>query len=69
MSTVQVTNWFSPNVKPVRKGIYEILGTQWAYWNGKNWSNTVTQLDYEHRDVIFSQVSNYQNRVWRGITM
>ena len=69
----QMTPWFPPHIKPVRKGVYEIKYTgkgphesyMWATWDGVKWSVGSYKLsDDNHKDFY---VAN-QKKFWRGFT-
>lgn len=48
MQNNKLTPWFPPDVKPVRKGIYEIktpFGQRYSTWLGNKWSYWSADLD------------------------
>ena len=67
----QMTPWFPPHIKPVRKGVYEVKFTPkglyesyfYAMWNGKRWSRVAT---YEEMKRFHSNFDALQNKYWRG---
>jgi len=71
----KMTNWFPPHIKPVRKGVYQIMytGVGWsesqdhlyATWNGLRWSSA----SWKKRDDYHKQFyGSIQNKYWRGFT-
>ena len=70
----KMTNWFSPRIKPVRKGVYQIKywktqspesTAMYATWNGVSWSIGSYKLsDGNHKDFYGAN----QNKFWRGFT-
>jgi hypothetical protein len=55
------TDWYSGDVKPVRKGLYErkysVAQAMLDYWDGQRWR-------YGQRDMAALN----QHRAWRGLT-
>jgi hypothetical protein len=66
----KMTPWFPPQIKPVRKGVYQAkLGDDgdicYAAWNGKRWS----WADLSHRGrMLRSFLGSSQSKFWRGFT-
>jgi hypothetical protein len=68
----EMTDWFSPHIKPVRVGVYEIKYTpkglgesyMWATWNGEKWSSG----SYNLCDKWHKQFNANQEKYWRGFT-
>jgi len=63
------TTWFSPSVKPLRKGVYERLTRRnliyYSYWNGLFWGglgSSPLQAYY-----VKNHKSNWQAFYWRGL--
>lgn len=57
--TAQMTEWYPPEIKPVRVGIYQTdmyVGPVWTYWDGYDWRK------YETGKVML-----FQGRHWRGL--
>lgn len=66
----QLTPWFPPKVKPVRKGVYiasVARSTFYRYWNGHRWyfgADTVSGAAKERR----AWPARYQGAIaWRGL--
>ncbi len=67
-----MTPWFPPDIKPVRKGVYLVsfnshdpMQKLYAAWNGKRWSNAGFDVNsYLHNRLIGAS----QNKYWRGFT-
>lgn len=70
----KMTDWFSPRIKPVRKGVYQIQYTKtqsptytamYATWDGRRWSIGSYKLsDGNHKHFAGSN----QKKFWRGFT-
>jgi len=67
----QMTDWFSPSIKPVHEGVYEVRfvfmpdGCLYARWNGKKWSNASIRKDgVTLNDFKCAE----QKKLWRGFT-
>ena len=66
------TEWFPPEIKPVRVGVYETsLMSGWhlcgfTYWDGNMWSNQQLwpKTAYKQRDY---KVDALQAKPWRGL--
>jgi hypothetical protein len=61
---METTEWYPPDVKPVRVGAYEItfFDSGWAYewfawWDGRQWLSSE-----------FGCSLQYQKQTWRGLT-
>ncbi len=64
-----MTEWYPPNIKPVRRGVYQILGGDlicFSHWNGKAWSlaSHSSIKAKEKRKIL----SGNQGKTWRGFT-
>lgn len=62
------TEWFPSDIKPKRKGVYEVrscVGTGYAIWNGKAWGWTEHSVKraYEVSEGFGAE----QNKEWRGV--
>lgn len=74
------TEWFMPDVKPVRAGVYEVTDTplhvdfsrvfgDWSgfqHWNGVVWSELAHTPEVAAR--YEGLVSCFQDHAWRGLT-
>jgi hypothetical protein len=65
------TNWFPPEIKPVREGVYEVsLGRfyshTYAYWNGNRWGWAALSVATATTDKATAGAS--QDKSWRGLT-
>jgi hypothetical protein len=57
--TAQMTEWYPPEIKPVRVGRYQTdmyVGAVWSYWDGYDW-----------REHETGRVMLFQGRCWRGL--
>lgn len=70
MVTEKTTDWYPPNVKPVRVGIYErkflSASARFSYWNGKEWG--ANDMTPERAYLYRGCPSKYQFLLWRGLT-
>lgn len=66
-----LTPWFPPNVKPVRKGVYETdlsLDTpNYQYWNGKYWCYCCSTPERAAHEANSQYRSSHQRLPWRGL--
>jgi hypothetical protein len=72
---MKLTNWFPPEVKPVRKGVYDIakgvFSAPWfGYWNGKKWVS-VGNTPYKAMEHPYAAWDDFpairQDFEWRGL--
>lgn len=75
----KLTNWFSPDVKPVHVGAYNISNVNpedpcatnrlFAYWDGKRWgiSEFSPEDAYFYRNDNFVNSGASQEKYWRGL--
>ena len=74
---MKLTDWFGPDVKPVRIGVYQIQlsvrGDSYAYWSGTRWG-ACTGAAYGDAGIeiaLEAELRNYeganQNKTWRGL--
>jgi hypothetical protein len=66
------TEWFMPDVKPVRIGVYEVTDTPLCDWSGfQHWNGTVWS-ELGHTPEVAARyegcVSCFQDHAWRGLT-
>lgn len=67
----KTTEWFGPEIKPTRIGVYETSDTDhtrgglYQYWTGKRWATFNFTPFQAYQDRRYK--SNYQNRQWRGL--
>ena len=79
MLSMQLTEWFPPEVTPVHAGVYEVKGRQgfenmgiYSYWNGTAWQITAPTRHQAYRNMgsnppnVYTQTS-LQKREWRGL--
>lgn len=64
-----VTEWFPPNVKPARIGVYERSphpgsGGWFSKWNGGYWSHSYANAEAASK---CTRQGMFQNWYWRGI--
>jgi hypothetical protein len=73
LNTGARTDWFPPEVKPVRRGVYERdlmqvfpWKVRYSWWNGKAWCGWAETVDaaYCNRQ---RGVSSIQSAAWRGL--
>jgi len=70
----KMTPWFPPHIKPVRKGVYEVINGYrlshtlpiYARWDGLEWSNS--SYHAHHPELHYTSYRAYQNKYWRGFT-
>jgi hypothetical protein len=65
----KLTRWFSPKVKPVRKGVYNASLFRdddfFRYWNGRQWSMGDS---YAHAGLRHYPPTELQDDLyWRGL--
>jgi hypothetical protein len=65
------TDWFSPKIKPVHIGVYEVsLGRfyspPYAYWNGKRWGLAALSVATATNCKLTAVAR--QDKSWRGLT-
>lgn len=70
MSKDKLTPWFPGDVKPTRKGVYEVSedNNRWySYWNGKTWGwiSMWPDIAYDRRNNF--KFSPKQMGDWRGL--
>lgn len=70
-----LTPWYPPEIKPVRKGVYErdmeavlmhAYG-QWSYWNGVHWCGWASDRESARNNGIQGLPSLMQDAPWRGL--
>ena len=67
---MKLTDWFPPDIKPCRKGVYETWfrwsakNSGYSYWNGTSWSN-----QFRDKDSCYWDIEGVQSKNWRGITI
>lgn len=65
----KMTGWFPADVKPVRKGVYEVEEMmafhRYCYWNGKLWGWADVKKEDARR--FNSTQGAKQNKRWRGL--
>lgn len=71
---MNLTDWFSGWVKPVRKGVYQreytygkSKGFQYCYWNGKGWGMGEHTIEQAMTHEIVFMVAPRQVLPWRGV--
>ena len=62
---IEKTGWFSPDVKPVRPGIYETwfldpFDLGFSHWDGRRWSS-------QSKTVRADRSTGVQWKHWRGL--
>lgn len=68
---MKVTQWFTSDIKPKHKGVYErshpfMPGLMpYSYWNGKHWGFSRSTPYVANMDK--AKRSAYQDCKWRGI--
>jgi putative component of toxin-antitoxin plasmid stabilization module len=72
---LMLTDWFPPDVKPVRSGVYEVKldkrynkGKGFAYWCNelKKWTNMVQLADRAAQRSDWFEGAD-QDKYWRGL--
>lgn len=68
---MKVTPWFDGEIKPVRKGVYQLFnGTQtmigYQYWDGEYWYEWDVSPEIAAK-IKWPAASCFQNDKWRGI--
>lgn len=72
MEDQKLTDWYPPEVKPVREGVYEVTSAEvgilkYAYWNGKAFGlrcRSVENADLERESFWFPHEGVIH---WRGL--
>ena len=67
-----LTQWFTYDVLPVRKGVYQRSPTglnpnTFAYWDGQNWYVSADTISGARRYYRLKQKSIMKTPNWRGI--
>ena len=61
----QLTDWFPPEVKPVRAGVYYCGALGYAHWNGTRWGA------WQDTPLLARKFPDYENSVqdkwWRAL--
>lgn len=79
MDEANLTPWFPPEVKPVRRGVYwtaldatsQLMG--YCRWDGRQWANQREVYNNDHADARRHAASlprddrGMQNKPWRGL--
>jgi hypothetical protein len=65
-----MTEWYPPNVKPVRVGVYltNALDGRFQYWNGKYWGGYAAYEAAAADPEAVWRKSRFQCVEWRGLT-
>jgi hypothetical protein len=73
----KLTDWFPPDVKPVRVGVYEmrpgndiVWGGQlgrFQHWNGERWGGYSSSPNLAALSDCVNFTSMHQHRGWRGL--
>jgi hypothetical protein len=70
------TEWYHPNIKPIREGVYETIFRTfrscwgYSYWSGKSWSNQrdCPMAAYDERNSVdWVDIGAVQAKAWRGL--
>lgn len=71
---LMLTDWFPPDVKPVRSGVYQIRDgimdedTWYSFWDGRSWGYATCKGANTAFDERFSVTDLPQNQHWRGLS-
>lgn len=72
MSEQKLTEWFPADVKPVRRGVYEVRwgwtfrdGGGYCHWDGRTWGNTFFKVD--RAPGRGETITAKQDKGWRGL--
>lgn len=64
----ELTPWFPADVKPVRKGVYEVrdfnIEKEYSFWDGVEWK--ARQLTPSHAALRLHK-AHTQEKKWRGL--
>lgn len=65
------TQWFGPNTRPVRPGVYQRRSPEggynfYSYWNGKSWG--LYEFTAPRAVRYKDNPSAFQDTEWRGLT-
>ena len=70
-----LTDWFPPDVKPVRVGVYEIFHPDYgndlecfAYWDGKFWGLFMPTKQGAISERYQHNCGSHQFKTWRGLS-
>jgi hypothetical protein len=66
----ELTDWFPPEIKPVRIGVYQRQFSNYSsysWWNGKHFS--IGREFPSALDIHSAQESVFQNKPWRGLSV
>ena len=65
---MNLTNWYPPHIKPVRRGVYITRSKgqiYFQYWTGNYWNVRVSSIQMASQ---IKQRSQHQEVYWKGIT-
>lgn len=72
--TMQKTDWFPGNVKPIRAGVYEarspradIVGAWYKHFDGEQWAMSRATPERAYDDRL-STPGAHQDWLWRGLS-
>lgn len=73
MSKQKLTKWFSPEINPARRGVYQTEDDSsprpqqkgYQYWNGKWWGQVCETTEDAARNGSWK--SMFQSNYWRGL--
>ncbi len=67
----KLTDWYSYKVKPVRSGVYEVMGggrhRSYAYFDAEHKYWGPYEPSVWHAHLMRYYVSTNQNKTWRGL--
>lgn len=70
---LMLTDWFLPDVKPVRVGVYQtrIVGTdgflhepKYSFWTGERWMDSAVTISH----AVNRHFIGHQHKRWRGLS-
>lgn len=71
MSKQTLTQWFTPEVKPARKGVYEVKckfgWTGYSQWDGYSWGTWSWRPEGCQDIELMYGASKFQSVKWRGL--
>ena len=62
----ELTEWYPPNIKPFREGVYLVTNAFFANWNGRFWG-CIAKNPKTAALPLFADVQTTASRKWKGV--